>query len=365
METRIIKTKLVGKDEVFNVLALGEVTGLPVLLLGDPGVGKTQALLDYAAAKYSYNKEEVRKNTFVIELDEGTRTSEIKGRVNMQSLLEDKEYKLDTPIADAEYLLINEVDKGTSGIRNTLVSVMREKALFYGDIIKKCRWQVMVGSCNVIPDDELENPFWDRFVLTQKVERVDLSEFKSIWKSTKVEKQINLPTVAEIKNNKVVDINAIQKFTTVVYDVISDRTASYLPHLISAIQLIWNLDQTETLMKACELIAPTKLPDLSAKLESKRENSVRSSIESLQGVIDGGNDAYTNIYIANVLNELKQMYDMKSYNKKSIELTGLLMSCIEINGSTDMHDVAVQKLHDLGMSSIAPEKLPVDTGELT
>ena len=104
---------------------------------------------------------------------------------------------------------------------------------------------------------------------------------------------------------------------------------------------------------------------MSAKLESKRENSVRSSIDALKGVIEGGNDAYTNIYIANVINELKQMYDMKSYNKKSIELTGLLMDCIEVHGSSDMHDIAVDKLHDSGMGPIAPPRVPVDTGELT
>ena len=65
-ELRQIKTKLIGKDEVFKVLALGEATKLPVLLLGDPGVGKTQSLLDYAAAKYGYNREKVRENTSTI-----------------------------------------------------------------------------------------------------------------------------------------------------------------------------------------------------------------------------------------------------------------------------------------------------------
>ena len=93
MEQRIIKTKLIGKQEVFNALALGEALQLPVLLLGEPGTGKTQALLDYAASKYNYDRDAVRNNTFVIELDEGTKTSEIKGRVNMKSLLENKESK--------------------------------------------------------------------------------------------------------------------------------------------------------------------------------------------------------------------------------------------------------------------------------
>ena len=90
MITRKIRTKLVGKEEIFKVLALGEVTQLPVLLLGDPGVGKTQSLIDFAAAKYNYDRETVKDKTFIIELDEGTKTSEIKGRVNMKNLLENK-----------------------------------------------------------------------------------------------------------------------------------------------------------------------------------------------------------------------------------------------------------------------------------
>ena len=107
MNQRTIKTKLIGKQELFSVLALGEACKLPVLLLGEPGVGKTQALLDYAAAKYDYNIAQVREHTFVIELDEGTKTSEIKGRVNMKSLLEDKEYKIEAPIANSKFILIN------------------------------------------------------------------------------------------------------------------------------------------------------------------------------------------------------------------------------------------------------------------
>ena len=71
METRIIKTKLVGKDEVFNVLALGEVTGLPVLLLGDPGVGKT-AVVEGLARRIAKNKDDVPeylKDHIVFSLD--------------------------------------------------------------------------------------------------------------------------------------------------------------------------------------------------------------------------------------------------------------------------------------------------------
>ena len=41
MEIRNVITKLIGKDDIFKILALGEATKLPVLLLGEPGTGKS------------------------------------------------------------------------------------------------------------------------------------------------------------------------------------------------------------------------------------------------------------------------------------------------------------------------------------
>ena len=293
MESRKIKTRLVGKTEVFQMLALGEATKLPVLLLGEPGVGKTQALLDYAASKYNYNREAVRNNTFVIELDEGTKTSEIKGRVNMKSLLEDKEYKVDAPIADAEFVLINEVDKGTSGVRNTLLSVMREKAIFYGNEVKKCAWEIFAGSCNVIPNDELENPFWDRFVLTQKVTRIGSDTMQEIWEDKHgiSEVELNVPTVQEI-NNTSMERKHMKKFLNVVYSSASDRTIFHVPFITKAVKIVYKLNDVEAILKTCELIAPGKLGELSSKLETKRENNVRSLVNALEDILKGNNDAF-------------------------------------------------------------------------
>ena len=322
MEKRQIKTKLVGKESVFNILALSEATGLPVLLLGEPGVGKTQSLLDYAAAKYQYNKEAVRKNTFVIELDEGTKTSEIKGRVNMKSLLEDKEYKIDAPIADAKFLLINEVDKGTSGVRNTLLSVMREKALFYGDTIKKCKWEVMAGSCNVIPNDELENPFWDRFVLTEKVVRVGLDVMKNMWKKGESiqDVEITVPTKAEVKAC-VVDPKLMGKFLDIIYTSASDRTVYQVPMIVQATKLVYGLDDSQAIIKVCELIAPDKLGDVASKLETKRENNVRSLVSQYGDIINAQNWAYTQLFTTQLITELNDLFATSGYANKASELT--------------------------------------------
>ena len=61
MENRIINTNLYGKEEMFKIIALGEATRLPVLLVGPPGVAKTAVLMDYAASMYGENKEIIKK----------------------------------------------------------------------------------------------------------------------------------------------------------------------------------------------------------------------------------------------------------------------------------------------------------------
>ena len=341
MEKRVIKTKLVGKEDVFKILALGEAVQTPVLLLGEPGVGKTQALLDYAAAKYNYNKNLVREKTFVIELDEGTRTSEIKGRVNMQALLEDKKYEIDAPIADAEFVLINEVDKGTSGVRNTLLSVMREKALFYGDTIKKCKWTTFAGSCNVIPEDELENPFWDRFVLTQKVERVGSDVMKNICDNHNAVQTVELtiPNKEDIKNAQY-DKKLFNKFIDLVYPDVSDRTIYALVDIIKAVKLIYNYDDKEALLNICALVAPKHAASLSSKLETKRENNVSSLIQQLPSVLSSGNSGYSAVFIRQIVTELNELGKMNSYKTRATDLKSELLNIITNNGQVEQSFVS-------------------------
>ena len=49
-EVRTIDTSLINKEEVFKMLALAESTGLPCLLVGEPGVAKTKTIIEYAKA---------------------------------------------------------------------------------------------------------------------------------------------------------------------------------------------------------------------------------------------------------------------------------------------------------------------------
>lgn len=325
MIKRTVKTKLVGKEELFKVIALGEATRMPILFVGVPGVAKTQTLIDYAAAMSNYDKDKARKETFVLELDEGTKSSEIKGRVNMEDLLVNKKYTIDAPIAEAKYVLINEVDKGSSGVRNTMLSVMREKALFLGSEIRQCKWKLFAGSCNVIPDDELENPFWDRFIIKYTVERINVSDiYNNAWANKNYEFELNVPEESDIDNIEL-DKNMMKIFAKTIYKHVSDRTMIAAPRMTKAIKFIWGYSDAESIMKACELICPSQSQDLSSKLEDPLIVSIKTKIKNIPSISEA------DMLIGNIQaveNEISQLKNNPVYTDKADELTYILKDTI-------------------------------------
>lgn len=323
MEKRIINTNLYGKEEMFKIIALGEATRLPVLLVGPPGVAKTAVLMDYAASMYGEDKDIIKRKTFVIELDEATKNSEIKGRPDMKSLLEDKKYVVDAPIADAEYVLINEVDKGSSGVRNTLLSVMREKALFLGHEIRDCKWKLFAGSCNEITKETSDAPFWDRFLIKYKVERVQIDTMFSSWDGQNIEFSVNVPDFNDISACKV-NMNKMRQFVSYIHNDISDRTAYQIPMIVKAVKLIWDCSDTEAIMKTCDLIVPSKTATLGAQIEDKRVTSVKTKIAQIKSIKDTDQMAILIHDIEREFNKLKNedmgddLIELKQIMKKEV-----------------------------------------------
>lgn len=348
MITRKVKTKLVGKEELFKVIALGEATRMPILFVGVPGVAKTQTLLDYAAAMSGYDKEKARQETFVLELDEGTKSSEIKGRVDMEDLLVNKKYTIDAPIAKARYVLINEVDKGSSAVRNTMLSVMREKALFLGSEIRQCHWQLFAGSCNVIPDDELENPFWDRFLIKYVVERIKVSDiYKSAWNAKQIEFELTIPEQADF-DACILDSKMMEIFAKEIYKDVSDRTLMAVPQIAKAVKYIWGFADAEAIMKACELVCPQKAQALSAKLEDPAIVSIKTKIKNISSITEA-DMLMSNIQ--SIENEISQLSQNPVYATKSGALSAMLKdtiqkspNCVELIESLQQKAAAFNKM---------------------
>ena len=288
-EVRQIETSLINKEEVFKMLALAEATGLPLLLIGEPGVAKTKTIIEYAKAWLNKDgkmtAEDFQNKMYILETDEGTKASEIKGMPDLGKLFTENKYELNAPVAEADIVIINEVDKASSAIRNAMLGVMNEKFLFNGKSKIPCKWKLFIATCNEIPKDEVDSPFWDRFMLKMTVNRVsagDMSKYYAKGARNYREKfSIGIPNQAELDTVEIPS-NKLDKYLEVGYQHSSDRTLTFVPRLTKAVSYIWDYSVDKALVKTAKImINQTAGSELENKLMSAEVKAVMSKVEML------------------------------------------------------------------------------------
>lgn len=222
---------------------------------------------------------------YVLETDEGTKASEIKGMPDLSVLFTENKYELAAPIADAEIVIINEVDKASSAIRNAMLGVMNEKFLFNGKHKIPCKWKLFVATCNEIPKDEVGSPFWDRFMLKMTVNRVSASDMVKYYKSGdrkyKESIKIGVPNGQEIDSFQI-PVPKLEKYLEVAYRTSSDRTLTFVPKLTKAVSFIWDCSIDKALVKTAQImISQSAGSELQNKLMSPEVKAVMSKVEML------------------------------------------------------------------------------------
>jgi hypothetical protein len=288
-DVRTIETSLINKEEVFKMLALAESTGLPLLLVGPPGVAKTKTIIEYAKAWLNKDgamtAEDFANKMYILETDEGTKASEIKGMPDLGKLFTKNEYEVNAPIADAEIVIINEVDKASSAIRNAMLGVMNEKFLFNGKHKIPCKWKLFVATCNEIPKEEVNSPFWDRFILKMQVGRVSAGEISKYYqKGTRDYREkfdIGIPNKSEIAAIEI-PTNKLEKYLEVGYHNSSDRTLTFVPGLAKSISYVWDVSIDKALVKTAQImINQAAGSELQNKLMNAEVKAVMSKVEML------------------------------------------------------------------------------------
>ena len=288
-QVRTIETSLINKEEVFKMLALAEATGLPLLLVGDPGTAKTKTVIEYAKAWLNkdgkMSAEDFANKIYMLETDEGTKASEIKGMPDLGKLFTENKYEVNAPIADADIVVINEVDKASSAIRNAMLGVMNEKFLFNGKHKIPCKWKLFIATCNEIPKEEANSPFWDRFMLKMTVNRVSAGEMSKYYakgaRNYREKFNIGIPSNAELDSLEI-PTNKLDKYLEVGYSKCSDRTLTFVPKLTKAVSYVWDISVDKALVKTAQImISQSAGSELQNKLMSPEVKAIMSKVEML------------------------------------------------------------------------------------
>lgn len=295
MITRKINTNLMKKLETFKVMALGEAIQTPILLIGPPGVAKTAAVIDFAKASLGKLKGE---DLFLLETDEGTKSNAIKGNVDLQALTTQNVYKVDSPVTRAKVVVVNEIDKASASLRNSLLGVMNERVLFNGKEKLPCKWTNFIATCNEIPDDEADSPFWDRFLITHDVKRLSPADMMRYYnkggKTFRQNHNINVPEQADI-DAITLDPNKLKIVLDATHSDLSDRALSFLPILIKNVMCVWGYDESRGMVKTAELlVGKTAAKNLAKNLVPAPVRNVYDAIDTIGMCVSPSdyNDAY-------------------------------------------------------------------------
>lgn len=318
MITRTINTNLMKKLETFRVMALGEAVNTPILLIGPPGVAKTASVIDFAKASLGRLGGE---DLFLLETDEGTKSTAVKGNIDMEKLTIENKFQMNSPVTKARVVVVNEIDKASASLRNSLLGIMNERVLFNGSEKIPCKWTNFIATCNSIPEDEVDSPFWDRFLITHEVTRLSPADMLKYYakggKSFFQNHKINMPEKEDI-NNINLNPDKLKKVLDISYSQLSDRALSFLPTLIKNVMCVWGMDENRGLVKTTELLVGKSVAKELAKTLVPKE------VRNLYDIIDAIGQCVSN-------EEYNKQYDRLELAYNEANKAGLLTKDDELD----------------------------------
>src|SRR5512142_1151987 len=150
---------LVERRAVVRLALLAALAGEHTLLVGPPGTAKSQLArrLHLAFAGGGY---------FERLLTRFTVPEELFGPLSIRALEEDR-YERQTAgfLPQASIGFIDEVFKANSAILNALLTLLNEREFDNGPRREVCPLVSVIGATNAVPEDEVGEAFFDRFLV--------------------------------------------------------------------------------------------------------------------------------------------------------------------------------------------------------
>ncbi len=237
-----IKHRLIGKDEIIEILGISLVAGENTFLLGPPGTGKS-ALVHELAARLG-------GRSFDYLLTRFTEPSELFGPFDLRRLREgDLITNTEGMLPEADFVFLDELLNANSAVLNSLLSALNERVFRRGREKTKLPMLMAIGASNRLPDDDALGALFDRFLLRVHCDNVVTDRLNEVLQAGwQREQQQQLGTSLSIEAARqlqatviTVDLAAIQAPLIELVErlrnsgmAISDRRAVRLQRVIAA-----------------------------------------------------------------------------------------------------------------------------------
>ncbi len=185
---------LVERRQHVRLALLAALAGEHTLLIGPPGTAKSELARRLHTAFRDARYFERLLTRFTVP-------EELFGPLSIQALEEDR-YERHTGgfLPEATIAFIDEVFKANSAILNALLTLLNEREFDNGAGRQKCPLISAIGATNTVPEDEVADAFFDRFLLRLPVTTVSDGGFDALLQ-TKVSPGGTAPAALALDRN--------------------------------------------------------------------------------------------------------------------------------------------------------------------
>lgn len=182
-----IKQRLIGKDEVLEVLGVALTAGENAFLLGPPGTGKSALVQELAASLHG--------RSFDYLLTRFTEPSELFGPFDLRRLRDgDLVTNTEGMLPEADFVFLDELLNANSAILNSLLLALNERVFRRGKERVALPMLMAVGASNGLPEDDALGALFDRFLLRVRCENVDTQRLSEVLSAGWQREQTPMPS---------------------------------------------------------------------------------------------------------------------------------------------------------------------------